>query len=165
MEITPAKTIASVTILGEAPSTTPRTAAESTPDFSATPIPSIATNTTPSGAKPVKLVTSPVKMRRIPSASIRLTARIIPSSARPEAPAGRGSTTARSIQANRPESSTMPKARSANSVTGCGNRLPSHSTPSRKRVKELRRAGRSAGSVGSTGGRSAGGGNSVTFAA
>lgn len=158
--MTPAKTIASVTILGEAPSTIPRTAAESTPDFSATPIPSIATSTTPSGANPVKLVTSPVKMRRMPSGSIRLTARIIPSSSRPEAPTGRGSTTARSIQANSPESSTMPNAKIANSVTGCGSRLPSHSTASRNRVKELRRVGRSAGSVGSSGGL----GNSVTSA-
>ena len=130
--------MAKVTTLGEAPSTMPRTAADNRPDRSATPTPSMATSTTPSGAKLVKLPTSPVKMRRRPSAVIRLTARIMPSSARPEAPSGLGSSTASPIAPNTPDSSTIPTASRKNSVTGCGRQLPSHSTPSRNRVNRLR---------------------------
>ena len=136
----PAKTIATVTTWRGADSTMPRTAADSRPERSATPTPSIATSTTPSGAKLVKLPTRLVKMRRMPSPLSRLTARIIPSSATPRAPAGRGSSTARPIQPKNPDRKTTPTARMANRVTGCGRRLPSHSTPSRKRVKALRRA-------------------------
>ncbi len=153
----PANTIATVTSLGGAPITMLRTAALTAgPDFSATPTPSMATSTTPSGAKPVKLSTSPVKMRRTPSPFTRLTARIMPSSATPFEPAGRGSSTATPKYPNMPDSSTMPSASSANSVTGCGSRLPSHSTPSRKRVNALRFGRFAAGTV-----WSAAGGNSV----
>ena len=141
LEITPANTITTVTTLGEALSTMARTVADRRPDFSATPMPSMATSTTPSGAKPVKLLTMPVKMRRRPSPLSRLTAVIMPSSDRPGAPSGRGSSTDRPMAPNRPDRKTMPIASTANRVTGCGSRLPSHSTPSRKRVKAPRRAG------------------------
>ena len=117
----------------------PRTAADKSPERSATPTPSIATSTTPNGAKLVKFVTRLVKIMRIPSAFNKLTARIMPSSATPRVPAGLGSSTASPIQPKTPERRTMPTARTANKVTGCGRKLPNHSTVSRKRVKALRR--------------------------
>ena len=69
-----------------------------------------------------------------PSAFIRLTTSIRPLSARPLAPTGRGSTTAISKNPRMPDSTTTPTANKANSETGCGSALPSHSTTCRKRV-------------------------------
>src|SRR6056297_610803 len=110
----------------------PRTMADSSPDFSATPTPSMATSTTPSGAKLTKLLTRLPKIIRTPSAFIRLTASMLA----PSAP-GLGSVTATPSQPNRPDSRTIEKASKANRVTGCGSRLPSHSTVSRKRVNQF----------------------------
>ncbi len=137
----PANTMATVTTWRGADKTMPRTAADKSPERSATPTPSIATSTTPNGAKLVKFVTRLVKIMRMPSAFNRLTARIMPSSDTPRVPAGLGSSTASPIQPNTPERRTIPRARTANKVTGCGRKLPNHSTVSRKRVKALRRLG------------------------
>src|SRR5690606_8381418 len=101
---------------------------------SAMPTPSIATSTVPSGTKPVKLVTRLVTIRLRPSGSSRLITRIMPSTARPSVPAGRGSGTLTPIQPNTPDTSKMASASSANRVTGCGSRLPSHSTVFSRRV-------------------------------
>jgi hypothetical protein len=111
-----------------------RITAANRPDFSATATPRSATSTTPSGAKPVKLVTKPSTMRRSPSAESRFTTSIMPSAARPAVPSGRGSATLKSIQESMPLATSTASANSANNETGWGNRLPSHSTVSRKRV-------------------------------
>ncbi len=123
-----------VTVLGFAFSTIARISAVSRPERSATPTPSSATSTVPSGTKPVKLVTRFSTMRRNPSAFIRLTTSIRPFGARPEAPSGRGSVTATSSQPRMPLNSTTATENIANSVTGCGSALPSASTTLRKRV-------------------------------
>ena len=67
-------------------------------------------------------------IRRNPSPLISDTTRIIPSADRPTAPSGRGSTTETSHQSATPLASTRATENSTNRVTGCGNRLPSHST-------------------------------------
>ncbi len=114
--------------------------AVSKPECSATPTPRSATSTVPSGTKLVKLVTRLLTIMRSPSPVIRLTARIMPSSARPPEPTGRGSSTARSSHPAMPLMSTTAKANSAKSVTGWGSRLPSHSTVLRKRLNHPRSA-------------------------
>ena len=113
-----------------APSTSARTAVVNSPERSATPTPSIATSTVPSGTKPVKLVTSVWRIQRTPSPLIRLrTANTSPSWP------GRGSPTDRPTAAAIPDTTTTLSANSANSVTGCGSRLPSHSTAASRRAR------------------------------
>ena len=84
----------------------------------------------------MKLVTSPMEIRRSPSADIRLTARI-------SSPlvSGRMSCTERSSHEARPLKRTIPAAKIANSVTGWGSRFPSFSTMLRKVAKRPRRLG------------------------
>ena len=125
--------MATVTTCFGALSTMPRTSAESSPDFSATP--------TPRGAKLTKLLTRLPRIRRRPSPLSRLTASIVA----PAAAAGRGSSTLTPSQPNRPDRNTISVASSANSVTGWGRRLPSHSTTSRNRVNQLRFCAAAAG--------------------
>ncbi len=60
---TPARTITKVSRRAGADSTSRRSAAAIRPLASITPIPSIATSTVPSGAKPVKFVTISVRIR------------------------------------------------------------------------------------------------------
>ena len=118
---------------GERLSTSARMLADNKPECSATPTPNMATSTVPKGAKPVKLVTILVTRRRSPSAlSSEFTAIHSPSFA------GRGSATDTPRAAAIPLASTTSTHRMANSVTGCGNRFPSHSTLSRKRVNAPR---------------------------
>ena len=76
----PANTMTTVTRFFGAPSTSARTAVVSNPERSATPTPRIATNTVPSGTKPVKFVVRFWKIQRMPSPVIKLwTAKISPS--------------------------------------------------------------------------------------
>ena len=119
------------TVLGcteAAARTIQRIPARINPDFSATPTPSRATSTVPRGAKLVKLVTSPWIINLNPSAFMRLMATIRPSELRPAAPSGRGSTTDRLKKSAIPLATITIRQKMANSVTGCGSRLPSHST-------------------------------------
>ena len=132
--MTPANTMATVTTCLGAFNTIPRTTADNKPDFSAIPTPSMATSTTPSGAKFTKLGTRFSRIRRRPSAFIRLTASMVA----PSAADGRGSGTETPMAPNTPDSRIISSASTANSVTGCGSRLPSHSTESRKRVNQPR---------------------------
>ncbi len=118
---------------GERLSTSARMLADNKPECSATPTPSMATSTVPRGAKLVKLVTISVTRRRRPSAfKSEFTAIHSPSLA------GRGSATETPSAAAMPLATTTSTQRMANSVTGCGSRLPSHSTLSRKRVNAPR---------------------------
>lgn len=134
--------------------TIPRIAADSSPERSATPTPSRATSTVPSGTKPVKLVTSDSTIQRKPSADIRLNTSIRPDSARPAAPGGRGSATDTPSARATPDSTTTPAANRAKSVTGCGRRLPSHSTTPRNRANQplVGRSGGAATGFSGTGG-------------
>jgi hypothetical protein len=134
---TPANTMMTVTRPGGAFSTMLRITAVSQPDRSATPTPSRATRTVPSGANSTKFRT---RLRTIilnPSAFRRLTTSISPLAARPFAPSGRGSTTDTSKYPSTPDTMTTAMANSANSETGCGSALPSHSTACRKRVMRV----------------------------
>jgi hypothetical protein len=72
-DMIPAKTTAKVSSGRGAPSTMSRSPAPMRPLPSATAIPSIATSTVPSGAKPVKLPTMFVMIRCSPSIVSRLT--------------------------------------------------------------------------------------------
>src|SRR5690606_33342783 len=96
-----------------------------------------ATKTTPRGANEVKLVTRFDTILLRPSPFNKLTGSIIPSGALPAAPSGRGSIAVHPNQSARPLNKITPKAKIANSVTGCGNKFPNHSTKSKKRVKKF----------------------------
>ena len=131
--MTPANTTATVINCLGARMTIPRIAALSSPDASATPTPSSATSTVPSGTKLTKFETRFSTIRRSPSAFNRLTAWIIPVGLRPAVPSGRGSAT---LHPSHPATALIritPIAKSTNNVTGCGSRLPSHSTKLRNR--------------------------------
>jgi hypothetical protein len=99
--------------------------AEINPLPSATAIPSIATSTVPSGAKPVKFVTSEVRMRCSPCMVSRLSARttsFVP-----------GCTTDTPIHAVTAERMMTSAARMTNNVAGCGRMFPALSMAPRKR--------------------------------
>jgi hypothetical protein len=95
---------------------------------SAMPIPSIATSTVPSGAKPVKFGTICVSIRCSPVTVIRLTGLI--SSPVP------GCVTTRLNCAVMPDSTTTSSAISANSVPGWGSALPTRSMTVRDRFSQ-----------------------------
>ncbi len=86
------------------------------PLASATPIPSIATSTVPSGANPVKLRTVSVRMRRMPSVESRFTAAsVLPSD---------GCTACHPNRAPSHEASRVSTAMTAKMVIGSGSRSP-----------------------------------------
>ena len=93
---------------------------------SASPIPSIDTNTVPSGAKPVKFVTICVSIRWSPSRVRRLTGSMV-------SPVD-GWVTESPRLAKMPDNTTTASAMSANRLAGCGRKLPTRSTTSRNRV-------------------------------
>jgi hypothetical protein len=128
-ESTPAKTTTIVKSLRGAESTTARRVAEMSPLPSATAMPSMATSTVPSGAKPVKFVTREVSIRCSPATVRRLSAlttAFVP-----------GWTTETPSPAVIAESTTTKSARMTNKVAGCGRMFPALSmNPSRRFRKE-----------------------------
>jgi hypothetical protein len=123
---TPAKTSTNVSSRFGAEMTMSRNAVPIRPLPSAMPMPSIATSTVPSGAKPVKFVTMLVRIRCSPAMDIRFTGRI--SSPVP------GCVTTRSNWAVMPDTTTTSSAMRANSVPGCGSALPTRSMTVRDRL-------------------------------
>ena len=118
--------------------TRPRSAADIMPEYSAIPTPNNATSTVPSGTKPVKLVTRFSTIRANPSPFNRLTTSIIPSALRPLVPSGLGSITDTPKYDMTAESTNNSTDIQTNKITGCGNKLPSHSTPFKNRcIREL----------------------------
>jgi hypothetical protein len=95
------------------------------PLFSATPIPSIATSTVPSGAKPVKFSIVVSRIQCKPSREIRL----IGTTADPSV----GLTTETPSLLNSQDNTMSPAAKIANKVAGWGRALPIRSIAVRKR--------------------------------
>ena len=101
------------------------------PDFSATPTPIMAARTTPSGGKLAKFFTASSMMRTMFSRFSRLTAVMVLPSA--------GLVAVTPASAHSQEAMRMMAQRMMKMKTGSGSLLPAFSTPSRKRVKRLRR--------------------------
>src|SRR5690625_3980657 len=128
LDITPAKTKPNVIKRSGTYNTKPRSNALIKPVRSATPIPSIVTITTPSGAKPMKLSVIFVNMYCIPS----LLSKLLISTISPSSP---GCSTLIPSGDKIADKTITANANIANNVTGCGNLFPNVSTPFRKRWK------------------------------
>ena len=125
--IMPAKMTAAVSSVRGTPVMKARSDTAMSPVFSATPMPIMAVSTMPSGAKPMKLRTASVKMRRTPSAFKRLTAVMSEPSL--------GWTAEMPTRAASHEPASTTPARMTKTVMGSGSRLPTRSMPSSRRAK------------------------------
>ena len=128
-ETIPASTTAAVIRRRGALITSARMSTARRPEPSATPIPTIATSTSPSGGKRTKFSTTFSKSQRIPSPESRLRTSI-----RSPVPGWVAPTPAAVATAER---RITPSARSAKRVAGCGRALPIASTRSSRRKKRL----------------------------
>ena len=102
------------------------------PVFSATPTPSSATSTTPSGANPVKVGTS-WTMKVVSAVPVNWLAM------RSGSPV-RGCVSANSIGARIAEATQVSTSNSRNRIAGSGSRLPAASMPFRARSTKLPRS-------------------------
>src|SRR5690606_27598732 len=125
LDIIPAKTNPNVINLFGTDNTNPLRSALISPVRSATPIPNIVNNTTPSGAKPIKLLVIFVKIYCIPSALKRFfISTVVPSSP--------GCSTLIPSGCKAAESKITNSAKIANNVAGWGSLLPTSSILSKE---------------------------------
>src|SRR5262245_47385809 len=130
LETTPSVTMMAVMVRGGAICTIFRTRASIRPDLSATPMPIMATRMIPTGPKFMKLATTEVQIKRIPSADNRPWTFVVMSSTSWVCGLIRRYVALVPSHCSTCESNTKIAVRRENSTAGCGTAFPTRSTVS-----------------------------------
>ena len=134
LDMTPRNTTMGVMILRGVSCTVFFSRAPIQPLDSATPTPSMATRTTPRGAKPVKLETACSSIYTIPLRLNRLFTSMFCVSISPVVRLIRSPTSEKPAADRIPDRTTIPTAKSANRAMGWGSLFPTLSTPFKNRL-------------------------------
>src|SRR5262245_35018392 len=140
LETTPSVTMMAVMVRGGASCTILRIRASIRPDLSANPMPIIATRMIPTGPKFMKLATTEVEMKRIPSADNRPWTVVVTSSTSWVCGLTRRYVALTPSHCSTCESNTRTAVRRENSTAGCGTAFPTRSTVSRTRFISVARS-------------------------